>query len=113
MCKKAEERMILPLLSLLYPPPKLSVSHIRFGLADSHIDSLSLTDDHDPAFGTGDGGVEKIAFQQRSFICVLLIFRLFSSFIIIDRITALSNYRKNITIGFICCPFCNKLCIAL
>ncbi len=66
--------MNLPLRFLLYSPPKLSVSHIRFGLADSHIDSLPLTDDYHLAFGTGDGGVEKIslehnivAFQHRDY----------------------------------------------
>ena len=53
--KNTEERMILPLLSLLNSSPKLSVSQIRFGLADSHINSLSLTDDYHLAFGTGDG----------------------------------------------------------
>ena len=60
----AEERSLSPLLSLLNSSPKLSVSHIRFGLADSHINSLSLTDDYHLAFGTGDGGVEKISFQH-------------------------------------------------
>ena len=59
-----EERSLPPLLSLLNSPPKLSVSQIRFGLADSHINSLSLTYDYHLAFGTGDGGVEKISFQH-------------------------------------------------
>ena len=59
-----EERSLPPLLSLLYSPPQLSVSHIRLGFADSHIDSLPLTDDYHLAFGTGDGGVEKISFQH-------------------------------------------------
>ena len=62
--QKAEERSLPPLLSLLYSPPQLSVSHIRLGFADSHIDSLPLTDDYHLAFGTGDGGVEKISFQH-------------------------------------------------
>ena len=59
-----EERSLPPLLSLLNSSPKLSISQIRFGLADSHINSLSLTDDYHLAFGTGNGGVEKISFQH-------------------------------------------------
>ena len=62
--ENTEERSLPPLLSFLYSSPKLSVSHIRLSLADSHINSLSMTDDYHLAFGTGDGGVEKISFQH-------------------------------------------------
>ena len=56
--------MILPLRSLLYPPPKLCVAFICLGLIDSHKNRLSLTDDNDLAFGTGNGCVEKITLEH-------------------------------------------------
>ena len=49
--KKAGERMLLHLRSLLYSPSKLCVSFIRFRFIYSHKNCLSLTDDYEPAFG--------------------------------------------------------------
>ena len=62
--KNAEERIILPLRSLLYSPPKLCVAFIRLGLIDSHKNSRLLTDKNDLAFSTGNSCVEKVAFEH-------------------------------------------------